>query len=188
MQVVPKALLDFSRAVLRERFSSLIRKPVYTFAFDRFTPVTPEFYAKFIKARELRAVVITDPKSIKSFALKLVELCHELGRVSAGFSSSHSSSELRAQAAECVKVISIWKSSVLLMDEVDLILHPLKSELNYPVGTKEPLDFTANRIGCKICRLFGEPTHPNNPGRPRAALGTPVFHPRRLVLRDSREY
>jgi len=147
MQVVPKALLDFSRAVLRERFSSLIRKPVYTFALDRLTPVTPELYAKFIKARELRAVVITDPKSIKSFALKLVELCHELGRVSAGFSSSHSSSELRAQAAECVKVISIWKSSVLLMDEVDLILHPLKSELNYPVGTKEPLDFTANRIG-----------------------------------------
>ena len=40
-----------------------------------------------------------------------------------------------------------FKESVLLMDEVDLILHPLKSELNYPVGNKEPLDFTNNRIG-----------------------------------------
>jgi hypothetical protein len=33
------------------------------------------------------------------------------------------------------------------MDEVDVILHPLRSELNYPVGPKEPLDFTDNKIG-----------------------------------------
>ncbi len=33
------------------------------------------------------------------------------------------------------------------MDEVDLILHPLKSELNYPIGLKEPLDFTESKIG-----------------------------------------
>ena len=66
--------------MLRERFSSLIRKPVYTFQFDRFTEVSDEIYLKFIKARDARAIVITDPKSIKSFALKLVELCHELGR------------------------------------------------------------------------------------------------------------
>jgi len=35
MQVVPPALLTFSRAVLRERFSSFVSKPVYTFAFER---------------------------------------------------------------------------------------------------------------------------------------------------------
>jgi hypothetical protein len=28
------------------------------------------------------------------------------------------------------------------MDEVDLILHPLKSELNWPLGLKTPLDLT----------------------------------------------
>lgn len=28
------------------------------------------------------------------------------------------------------------------MDEVDLVMHPLKSELNYPLGRKEPLDLT----------------------------------------------
>ena len=33
------------------------------------------------------------------------------------------------------------------MDEVDLILHPLKSELNWPLGQKEPLDFTRSRAG-----------------------------------------
>ena len=30
---------------------------------------------------------------------------------------------------------------------MDLILHPLKSELNWPIGRKEPLDFTRSRLG-----------------------------------------
>jgi hypothetical protein len=30
---------------------------------------------------------------------------------------------------------------------VDLILHPLKSELNWPIGGKRPLDFTHSRDG-----------------------------------------
>lgn len=34
-QVVPRALLEFSRSIMRERFSAVIRKPVYTFEFDR---------------------------------------------------------------------------------------------------------------------------------------------------------
>ena len=33
------------------------------------------------------------------------------------------------------------------MDEVDILLHPLKSELNWPLGRKEPLDFTMAQAG-----------------------------------------
>ena len=32
--------------------------------------------------------------------------------------------------------------SVGLLDEVDVLLHPLRSELNWPLGEKAPLDFT----------------------------------------------
>jgi hypothetical protein len=39
------------------------------------------------------------------------------------------------------------------MDEVDMILHPLRSELNWPVGPKEPLDFT-------IASMATAPGHP----------------------------
>ena len=39
-QVVPTALLDMSRSVMRERFSSLVTKPVYTFVFERQSPIT----------------------------------------------------------------------------------------------------------------------------------------------------
>ena len=38
------------------------------------------------------------------------------------------------------------------MDEVDLILHPLKSELNFPIGPKEPLDLTRSSKGSKGLR------------------------------------
>jgi hypothetical protein len=38
-EVVPNALLDFSAGVLRERFSTVVRKPVFTFEFDRYQQV-----------------------------------------------------------------------------------------------------------------------------------------------------
>ena len=44
--MVPPALLEFSRSVMRARFSTLLQKPVYTFAFDRFTSVSPELLSK----------------------------------------------------------------------------------------------------------------------------------------------
>ena len=36
-------------------------------------------------------------------------------------------------------MLSLFKSGCLIMDEVDLLLHPLKSELNYPIGDAKSL-------------------------------------------------
>ncbi len=33
----------------------------------------------------------------------------------------------------------------LIMDEVDTLLHPLRSELNVPLGGKTPIDLTGDR-------------------------------------------
>ena len=55
MQVVPNALLEFSRSVMRQRFSSILQKPVYTFTFDRFTAASPELLSKILQARSLSA-------------------------------------------------------------------------------------------------------------------------------------
>ena len=41
---------------------------------------------------------------------------------------------LQAQADELSKTLALFKDGIMLMDEVDLILHPLKSELNFPIG------------------------------------------------------
>lgn len=51
IQVVPRALLEFSRSTMRGRFSALIRRHIYTFQFDRFSEVTGSMYKKFVKVR-----------------------------------------------------------------------------------------------------------------------------------------
>ena len=48
----------------------------------------------------------------------------------------------------------IFQEGALLLDEVDLILHPLKSELNWPMGEKLPLDCTIPAPG-DTCRAPG---------------------------------
>lgn len=47
VEVVPNPLLDFSAGVLRERFSSVIRKPVFTFTYDRYKKVFSTYYYLF---------------------------------------------------------------------------------------------------------------------------------------------
>jgi len=55
--------------------------------------------------------------------------------------------EVRNSIDESVYSENGYRQGTLIMDEVDLILHPLKSELNYPIGPKEALDFTESKIG-----------------------------------------
>jgi hypothetical protein len=52
---------------------------------------------------------------------------------------------LRQQVEICTRILAVLRAGSLIMDEVDLILHPLKSELNFPIGRKEPLDLTRNK-------------------------------------------
>jgi Protein of unknown function (DUF3638) len=186
LEVVPPALLDFSAGVLRERFSAAIRKPVFTFTFDRYSKVTPQLLSKLKTARNLRAIVVSSPSSIKSFMLKFVEICHNLSRQKSlllekkekrslarfslrallGFSDDSlrplemTPGEIviaKEQQVICDSVLEIFRSSIEIMDEVDVILHPLKSELNWPLGAKEPLDFTRSRSGNGL--RWGIPSH-----------------------------
>ena len=53
--------------------------------------------------------------------------------------------QLAAQARVAVSIVGELQQSLLVLDEVDLILHPLKSELNWPLGKRKPLDFGASR-------------------------------------------
>ena len=45
-------------------------------------------------------------------------------------------------------IMAMWSKDqrgVVLLDEVDLLLHPLKSELNFPIGAKTPIHMEADR-------------------------------------------
>ena len=160
-QVVPHSLLEFSRGITRERFSAVIRKPVYTFSFDRFMTVTQQLYRKLVKAMDSRAVIIATSTALKAFQLKFIELLHQLDQSHAEvrqYSGKDSrekklwlearkklNNSLREQVQICVNVLKLLRIGTLIIDEVDLILHPLKSELNFPIGRKEPLDLTLNK-------------------------------------------
>merc|ERR1712137_350933 len=44
-----------------------------------------------------------------------------------------------------VRIYQLWKQGVLIMDEVDVLLHPLRSELNFPIGNKQAIDLSGYR-------------------------------------------
>ena len=44
-----------------------------------------------------------------------------------------------------VPVLDLWQKAFLVMDEVDVLLHPLRSELNFPIGHKVPIDLGSHR-------------------------------------------
>ena len=172
-QVVPHALLEFSRGVMREKFAAVVRKPIFTFSFSRGTPITRDLYLKLCKARDSKAVICATPTSVKSFMLKFIEMmkvleekkfgsarskisnngffgAFSLSAIARRFRDSVEMVETDVQPQEvyyCVEILKLFKTGVLLLDEVDLILHPLKSELNWPIGYKDPIDYSRGRLG-----------------------------------------
>ncbi|CAE7388759.1 unnamed protein product, partial [Symbiodinium necroappetens] len=44
--------------------------------------------------------------------------------------------ETRSQVRQLSKALALFRQGAVLMDEVDVVLHPLKSELNFPYGPK----------------------------------------------------
>ena len=182
VQMVPRALLPMSRSVMRNTFSSIVYKRVYTFSYDRGTDYNKQLHAKLEMAKRTRGVVCTTPTAVKSLALKYVETLDEISTkttliaetqaeriklMKKASAETKSSEELETDGSRdlaekirkidlkvkilenaskgMVSTLQLFKQGVLIMDEVDLILHPLKSELNFPIGQKFPLDFNPER-------------------------------------------
>ncbi|EDO05622.1 uncharacterized protein BBOV_IV000220 [Babesia bovis T2Bo] len=176
VQICPHALLEFTRAILRENFSAVIHKGVFTLKFSRFDRATPELYLKLLQAKQTRSVVICTPTSIKSIFLKVVSCFHKLESgtmVSEGTVSRINSLHQRLtriwnmkgtskitptpkskekpkdvddthraiqlELDMCLRILELFSNAIVLMDEIDLLLHPLKSELHWPIGDKKPL-------------------------------------------------
>eukprot|EP00434_Breviolum_minutum_P024654 symbB.v1.2.021773.t1/scaffold1821.1/size219240/12 len=77
---MPSALLDMSRAVLAERFSSpVLPRPVLTLEFHRQVQASHALLQKLEAAQRGKAPVIAAPTSVKSILLRRVELLLESG-------------------------------------------------------------------------------------------------------------
>jgi ankyrin repeat protein/thiol-disulfide isomerase/thioredoxin len=133
LQVMPAALLDFSRGVMRSALSA-VDKRVCTLNFERSDSIDSRLFFKLKNAAQSGSVVVATPSGIKSMMLKTVE--NMLGIRDQG--NLHRR-QLTRQVKEASRLFSLLSDAVIIMDEVDMILHPLKSELNFPIGQKDPL-------------------------------------------------
>ena len=150
LQVVPASLVPQSVRMMRNRFSGVLEKRIVALRFTRDTHgLSTDAYAayvegileKFDTTRRERGVCIVAPETLKSLMLKCVEL-HPNNRPAG---DSDVVAKDRAWRALC-KIMRMWRAhGVLLLDEVDVLLHPLKSELNFPIGDKQPLHFAPFR-------------------------------------------
>jgi hypothetical protein len=165
MHVMPSALLEQSRNVLRSRFAAIIVKRVYTLQFERAVDDSRELvaslFSKLDGARRRRGVVCAAPEAIKSLFLKFVEQLHAIEQLAPNALAPPADGDARAaqlierqreqmvarsdMADAIVRVLDLWRGSVLVMDEVDVLLHPLRSELNYPISHKVPIDLAGAR-------------------------------------------
>ena len=80
--MIPDALLEMSRQVLREAFGALMYRPVFTFSFSRGDDGTDclegvkLLYNRLVIAQKFGSVVCSTPPAIKSFFLKFIEMAN----------------------------------------------------------------------------------------------------------------
>mmetsp|Transcript_21594 Transcript_21594/g.31811 ORF Transcript_21594/g.31811 Transcript_21594/m.31811 type:complete len:2705 (-) Transcript_21594:384-8498(-) len=139
LSVVPKALVEMSRTRMRETFACIMVKRIYTLDFDRSTKVQASIRRSLENACSNRGVVVATPTAVKSIMLSYLERIRQY-QESQDLGNRASARKHAEEAVELQKILKIMKDGVTLLDEVDLILHPLKSELNFPVGEKFDLD------------------------------------------------
>ena len=125
---------------MRSTFSSIVHKRIFTLSFDRATKVNEGLYKKLQNSIKTKGVVITTPTAIKSILLRYLEALYVLED-----ESRQRPATIRSDVQQLSRILQLLRDGCLIMDEVDLILHPLKSELNFPIGAKHDLDFSPLR-------------------------------------------
>ena len=138
--VCPAALLQMSRNQLWKFFARVVQKAIYTYTFGRAscgnTGAATKLLNKLQTARSQKAIVVATPTAIKSTLLKYLDLLSRGKQCK----SADERKEKLAVADITASIMSLWgkqQGGVLILDEVDALLHPLRSELNFPVGQKK---------------------------------------------------
>jgi len=148
VEAVPPPLLEFSRACARSSFSAILQKRVFTFSFDRSSIMTEATLKKLRRARDDAGVVITTPTAIKALLLRYIENATMIREraTKSSLANDRRYAKFIANQDKIVDALHIFVTQgILLCDEIDMLLHPLRSELNFPIGEKFPLDFAPSR-------------------------------------------
>jgi len=163
VQIVPDALLNMSISVMRNAFGTTIVKPIVSFAFERaaagadMIKLLRGIQRRLSIACDQGGVVCTTPGAIKSIFLSFLDRMHLEERAPRLFFLPKSALKLEKQQRASVdkialamrtrsdeadviqRILCIFQGATALIDEVDMVLHPLRSELNFPIGKKVEL-------------------------------------------------
>ena len=128
-------------------------------------------------ARRRGMIVIATPEAVKSCMLQFIDMMQDLRSApphafleqaavmatSSDLATDLNNETLRLMATEACaealrQILNLWSSDnngLVLCDEVDLIVQPLKSELNFPLNRKFPLFLSPERWLMPIWILSG---------------------------------
>ncbi len=165
VQVVPESLLRATRDIMRSVFGCIWTRRVQVFRFDRTIDKLADFQKLVLAVREaqqLHSVLCTSPASIKSLLLTYLDLLLKIKSIpqelhltkSALGDEVHEKAKDFALNVECMEqkadvlrnLLQMFSNSTAVIDEVDWVLHPLKSETNFPIGDKKELDLREARV------------------------------------------
>ena len=134
--------------------------------------VYEKMHTKMLQARSSGGIVVTTPSAIKSIVNKYIELLNIVSEVEDRHLligdpdeelaedrnpspakrrkiQRKRSIQMASETADAIaRVMNLWSErerGILLLDEVDMLLHPLRSELNFPIGEKFPLQPSPTR-------------------------------------------
>ena len=159
----PAALLAMAHSCLL--VLSKLQKRTVTIAYSRVCPdgTDPILRAKTLRvtldrARVTESAILSTPQTLKSIILHFIEMQAQLcGGLPAtadmpdqdttdwgvAFAPHIRCAAIRDELQQC---LAAWNQGLLIMDEADVIFHPLKSELNFPVGHVLDVALTKPRI------------------------------------------
>lgn len=179
-QVVPSALLPMSRQLLATHFSFVVPKRIFTFSFDRAVGATnladvTSLCSKLDLARATCGVVVSTPAALKSLQLRFVETVMRTGEP-----RRPGDVDPGALCSQLGELLGLLGSGTLVIDEVDLVLHPLRSELNFPISGWADLtpapdrwDLPINLLDAILCASAMAVAPATGRSRAAAASGPP---------------
>eukprot|EP00913_Durusdinium_trenchii_P010835 g10164.t1 len=126
----------------REVLCATLSRPVTEFTFNRATPVSDDHFFKLLHAQDARAVMVSGPTALKSLMLRFVLTLHACDVARSKDTFQRIQTALGFEARALAWALEVFRGSVLILDDIDLLMHPLRSELHWPLGAHHHLDFT----------------------------------------------
>ena len=169
---VPPALLNMAHSCLLVLAKLQKRTVMVTYSRmcpDGTNPITrAQTLCRMLqRARVSESAVLSTPQTLKSVILHFIEMQAQLcgclpiadDRLdqhstdwSAVFTPQAQCAAIRDELQQC---LALWNQGLLILDEADVVFHPLKSELLFPVGNVLDVALTKPRIHSAIHLLAG---------------------------------